>query len=50
MAGQGVFSRVSFIQRLATAGGIGPSGPCAIVDARERVPYAADYYFFVPRQ
>jgi hypothetical protein len=46
-AGNGIFSRVSYIHRLATEGGIGPTGACTL-DARVEVPYAADYYFYVP--
>jgi hypothetical protein len=47
-AGNGIFSRVSFIHRLATAGGVAPAGSCPAVDARTEVPYTADYYFYVP--
>jgi hypothetical protein len=48
VAGDGILSRVSFIQRLATSGGVGPTGPCSPVDARVDVPYTADYYFYRP--
>lgn len=47
-AGHGIFSRVSFIQRLATTGGVAPAGACAEVGAQAEVPYSADYYFYVP--
>jgi Protein of unknown function (DUF3455) len=45
--GDGVFGRVSFLQRLATRGGAAPAGTC--VDGQTvGVPYQADYRFFVP--
>ena len=43
--GTGVFSRVSYIQRLNTTGGVGPTGACE-TGARRWVPYTADYYFY----
>ena len=43
--GEGVFSNVSYIQRLNTEGGVGPTGACQ-TGARREVPYTADYYFF----
>jgi Protein of unknown function (DUF3455) len=46
-AGRGIFSDVTFIHRLATEGGVGPTGACATANARTEVPYAADYYFYV---
>lgn len=45
-SGKGSFSDVTFIQRLATTGGVGPSGACLGADARVEVPYSADYYFY----
>jgi len=47
-AGNGIMSRVSFIQRLATVGGVGPTGPCAPANDQVAVPYSADYFFYVP--
>jgi hypothetical protein len=44
-AGTGVFSPVSYIQRLNTKGGVGPSGGCQ-TGLQRRVPYTADYYFY----
>jgi FtsP/CotA-like multicopper oxidase with cupredoxin domain len=44
----GAFSKVTSIQRLATAGGIAPSGEC-MTGAKARVPYTADYHFFTGR-
>jgi hypothetical protein len=46
-AGRGLFSDVTFIHRLATEGGVGPTGACASPEARMEVPYASDYYFYV---
>jgi hypothetical protein len=43
--GSGVFSPVSYIQRLNTQGGVGPSGACE-PGTQRRVPYTADYYFY----
>ena len=43
----GYFSDVTSIQRVATHGGVAPSGPCA--GGEVRVPYTADYYFFHAR-
>ena len=43
--GTGVFSQVSYIQRLNTEGGVGPTGECQ-GSAQRRVAYTADYYFY----
>jgi hypothetical protein len=43
--GSGVFSPASYIQRLNTEGGVGPTGACQ-TGAQRRVPYTADYYFY----
>jgi len=48
-AGNGILSRVSYIHRLATQGGVGPSGACPTLGEKLEVPYEADYYFYVPR-
>jgi hypothetical protein len=45
--GDGVFGHVSFLQRLATRGGVAPAGPCA-ENQTVGVPYQADYRFYVP--
>lgn len=47
-ARNGIFTRVSFIQRLATAGGVGPTGACTSADAPVDIPYTADYFFYRP--
>ena len=48
-SGPGVFSPVAFVQRINTAGGLAPTGGCdaSTVDTLVRVPYSADYYFYV---
>lgn len=43
--GEGVFSPVSYIQRLNTVGGVAPTGACA-TGKQHRVHYTADYYFY----
>jgi Protein of unknown function (DUF3455) len=43
--GSGLFSQVSYIQRLNTLGGVGPVGVCS-AGAQRWVPYTADYYFY----
>lgn len=45
----GAFSKVTSIQRVATSGGSAPKGGCLLPGTQERVPYTADYHFFVPR-
>jgi len=46
--GAGVFSDVTYIQRVATSGGKAPASGCGAdnVNAETRVPYGADYYFY----
>ena len=48
-SGDGVFTNVSYVQRLNTAGGNAPSTGCdaTTVNTETRVNYSADYYFFV---
>jgi hypothetical protein len=48
VSGAGVFTDISIVQRLNTAGGAPPASGCdeASVNAQTRVPYSADYYFF----
>ena len=43
--GNGMFARVSFIQRLATSGGVAPEGACEGGKQAE-VAYTAQYYFY----
>ena len=44
-SGNGVFSKVSFIHRLATTGGVAPIDACS-GNKRAEVPYTAMYYFY----
>lgn len=44
-SGTGMFSRVAFIQRLDTTGGVAPAGACTAGQKTE-VPYTAKYYFY----
>jgi hypothetical protein len=43
--GSGIFTPVSFIQRLNTVGGVAPTGKCPS-GLQRQVPYTADYYFY----
>lgn len=45
--GEGLFGKVSYIQRLATEGGVAPSGGCT-AGAQTSVSYKAIYTFFAP--
>ena len=47
--GPGEFAEVAFVQRLNTWGGVAPTTGCdaSTVDTLIRVPYSADYYFYV---
>ena len=42
----GSFSKVTSIQRVATAGGVAPATGCSQAGTQARVPYTAEYYFF----
>ena len=44
-SGTGVFSKVSFVHRLDTTGGVAPAGACTAGKTTE-VPYTAKYYFY----
>jgi hypothetical protein len=50
-SGNGVFSQTQSIQRVHTAGGKAPSEGCnqAQVGKETRVPYTANYYFYIGR-
>ena len=45
-AGHGLLSKVTFIQRLDTVGGIAPATPPSQAGLEARVPYTATYVFF----
>jgi hypothetical protein len=44
--GPGIFHRVTFIQRLYTAGGVAPAAPGDFVGEEARVPYTTWYFFY----
>jgi hypothetical protein len=44
--GPGIFSSVTYIQRLNTTGGLAPSYPGSSIGASVEVPYTAEYYFY----
>lgn len=48
--GPGIFSRVTYIQRVATNGGIAPANPGTAVGQEAHVPYTTEYYFYRAEQ
>ena len=48
-AGEGSFSKVTYIQRVNTTGGNAPATPCNAIGEKARVHYTADYRFFTQR-
>ncbi len=46
--GNGIFAKVTFIQRLNTVGGNAPSTAGTVIGQEARVPYTADYLFYNP--
>lgn len=44
--GPGIFNRVTFIQRVNTAGGLAPTAPGSAVGEERKVPYTTEYYFY----
>jgi hypothetical protein len=44
--GPGIFDRVTYVQRVNTAGGLPPTDPGPYIGAEEEVPYTAEYYFY----
>ena len=44
--GSGIFSSVSFIQRVNTTGGLAPSVPGLLDGETKEIPYTAEYYFY----
>src|SRR4029079_4800290 len=44
--GPGIFSKVTFIQRLNTVGGNAPSTPGTVIGQEAKIPYTADYLFY----
>jgi hypothetical protein len=47
-SGNGIFAKVTFIQRLNTVGGNAPSTAGTVIGQEARVPYTADYLFYDP--
>ena len=45
-SGNGVFGRVTFIQRVNTIGGAAPAEAGAFIGDEARVPYTTEYYFY----
>ena len=44
--GPGIFSNVTYIQRVNTAGGLKPTDPGSSIGQEKKVPYTAEYYFY----
>ena len=47
--GAGIFSPVTYIQRVNTTGGTAPSAPGSFIGEVTEVPYTAEYYFYRAR-
>jgi hypothetical protein len=45
-SGPGVFSSVTYVQRVNTTGGLAPATPGTAVGMTAEVPYTAEYYFY----
>ena len=45
-SGPGIFSSVSYVQRVNTTGGLKPTAPGLFVGESIEVPYTAEYYFY----
>lgn len=44
--GNGIFSSITFIQRVNTAGGLAPIEPGLVDGETKEIPYTAEYYFY----
>lgn len=44
--GPGIFSSVTYVQRVNTTGGLAPTTPGTVVGEEKKVPYTAEYYFY----
>ena len=44
--GPGIFSSVTYIQRVNTRGGLAPAAPGSSVGEMAEVPYTTEYYFY----
>jgi len=45
-AGNGIFSKVTFVQRVNTTGGVVPTTPGSVINELKEVEYTAEYYFY----
>jgi len=45
-SGSGIFSSVTYIQRVNTTGGLAPAAAGSTVGEVQEVPYTAEYYFY----
>lgn len=45
-SGSGIFSSITFIQRVNTTGGLPPTNPGTSPNEVQGVPYTAEYYFY----
>jgi uncharacterized protein DUF3455 len=48
-SGPGIFSAITYVQRVNTSGGIVPSAPGSVPGEIVEVPYTAEYYFYRAR-
>ncbi|HSL55151.1 MAG TPA: DUF3455 domain-containing protein [Pyrinomonadaceae bacterium] len=44
--GAGIFSKVTYIQRVNTVGGLAPAEPGLVDGETKEIPYTAEYYFY----
>ncbi len=44
--GAGIFSTVTYIQRVNTSGGVAPTEPGTVANETREIPYTAEYYFY----
>ena len=44
--GPGIFSTVTYVQRVNTTGGLAPAAPGAFIGELVEVPYTTEYYFY----
>ena len=47
--GPGIFSSVTYIQRVNTTGGTAPTAPGSVIGEVKELPYTAEYYFYRAR-
>jgi hypothetical protein len=45
-AGPGIYSSVTYIQRVNTKGGLAPTAPGSYIGETVQIPYTAEYYFY----